>query len=295
MPRHPNSSRFFDFVSLLCFCHPPCCSLFQLISPNYFVTCVLFHLSPEYHLYACLLPFPPPGVPATMGSPLVNTLAKALPSACRQCQFRASPHIIRSFSSSPSARAGDKFQTRAAESKILGTSTEPPGAKDSTFGVLEDVMREGSGGRQSRDVGRMAHNLQSEFLSDPYGERAPPHHMHVFARRHNTHITLTRPNGEPMLSLSSGNLGFRKTNRGGYDPAYQLTAYFFSRIHDKGLLVGIKRLELVFRDFAQGRDAFIKVLLGNEGRAIRGLVSRVTDSTRIKFGGTKSRHVRRLG
>ena len=57
----------------------------------------------------------------------------------------------------------------------------------------------------------------------------------------------------------------------------------------------IKRLEVVFRDFGPGREAFTKVLLGSEGRNIRGLVSRVTDATRLKFGGTRSRKVRRLG
>lgn len=98
-----------------------------------------------------------------------------------------------------------------------------------------------------------------------------------------------------MLSMSCGNLGFRKAGRAGYDPAYQLAAHVFGKIHEKGILLEIQRMELILRDFGPGREAFVKVLLGNEGRAIRGLVSRVTDATRIKFGGTRSRKSRRLG
>lgn len=95
--------------------------------------------------------------------------------------------------------------------------------------------------------------------------------------------------------MGCGQIGFRKAGRSGFDPAYQLSAHVMSQIQDKGLLMEIERLEIVFRGFGKGRDAFVKVLLGNEGRNLRGLVTRVTDSTRVKFGGTRSRHERRLG
>lgn len=98
-----------------------------------------------------------------------------------------------------------------------------------------------------------------------------------------------------MLSMGCGRLGFRKGGRSGYDPAYQLASHVFAQIQEKGWLLDIQRLELVYRGFGPGREAFTKVLLGNEGKNIRGLVCRVTDSTRIKFGGTRSRKVRRLG
>lgn len=147
----------------------------------------------------------------------------------------------------------------------------------------------------SSDYARMTADLQDEAMKNAYSDRRPSHHLHCYAHKHNTHVTLTRPNGEPILSMSCGQLGFRKAGRAGYDPAYQLTAHVFSKIHEKGILLEIQRLELILRDFGPGREAFVKVLLGNEGRAIRGLVGRVTDSTRIKFGGTRSRKSRRLG
>lgn len=67
------------------------------------------------------------------------------------------------------------------------------------------------------------------------------------------------------------------------------------RIQQEGLLKQINSLEVVLRDFGQGREALTKVLLGSEGRALRGKVVRVADATRVKFGGTRSRKPRRLG
>lgn len=137
--------------------------------------------------------------------------------------------------------------------------------------------------------------MEDEMLTNPYPDRAPPHHLHVFTHKHNTILTLTRPNGNPMMSMGSGQIGFRKGGRSGFDPAYQLCSHVLAQIQERGYLLEIQRLEIIYRGFGKGRDAFNKVILGNEGRKIRGLVSRVTDSTRIKFGGTRSRRVRRLG
>jgi len=137
--------------------------------------------------------------------------------------------------------------------------------------------------------------VRQERLYSAYGNRATPYNLHVYSHKHNTIITLTRPNGNPLMSLGCGNIGFRKSHRSGYDPAYQLSSHVFAQIQEKGLLQEINSIALVFRGFGLGREAFIKVLLGNEGRNVRPLISRVTDATRIKFGGTRSRHVRRLG
>jgi len=120
------------------------------------------------------------------------------------------------------------------------------------------------------------------------------HHLHVYSTRHNCHITLTRPNREPLLSVSSGKIGFRKSQRGSFDAAYQLATYSMNKMHEKGMLVGMEKLEVLLRGFGSGREAFQKALLGPEGKGVRGLVTRVVDSTRHKFGGTRSRNVRRL-
>ena len=57
----------------------------------------------------------------------------------------------------------------------------------------------------------------------------------------------------------------------------------------------IKHLEVVLRSFGPGREAVSKILLGGEGRALRSRIVRVMDSTRLKFGGTRSKKPRRLG
>ena len=121
-----------------------------------------------------------------------------------------------------------------------------------------------------------------------------PHHLHVYSHRHNTHVTLTRPNRSPMLSISAGNIGFKHAQRGSYDAAFQLATYAIGKMLEKGMIQEIKSLELVMRGFGAGREAFQKALLSNEGRILKGLVTRVTDATRLKFGGTRSRNVRRL-
>ena len=132
------------------------------------------------------------------------------------------------------------------------------------------------------------------------------HHLYVYAHKHNTHITLTEPQHEDpnkpgrrrqkvLLTLSTGNLGFRKSARGSYDAAYQLGAYVMSRIQTDGLLARIHRLELVLRGFGQGREALTKILLGMEGANLRERVIRVVDASRVKMGGQRAPKPRRLG
>lgn len=143
---------------------------------------------------------------------------------------------------------------------------------------------------------------QSEFAGADFQNMARDeweederHHFHVYATKHNTHITLTKPSRDALISVSCGNIGFRKAGRGTYDAAYQLAAFVMSRIQDKGLLPQIQKLEIIYRGFGPGREAVTKAILGSEGQKIRPLVCRLSDSTRLKFGGTRSKKPRRLG
>ncbi len=121
------------------------------------------------------------------------------------------------------------------------------------------------------------------------------HHLHIYATKHNTHLTLTQPDGASLISVATGVLGLRKANRGTYDAAYQLAAYVMKRIQERGLLRDIYKLELVFRDFGAGRMAVTNALMGVEGKTLRGRIVRLTDATRLKQGGTRSPKPRRLG
>lgn len=231
-----------------------------------------------------------------MNSRFSTTLARALPSIGRSWQPPVSSlRLARAFSS-PRAFDNAKQKTRKTEYEIFN-ATESGGelSPSSHLQKLMDLESVKAPKNETGDYGQLAASIESELIPYPYSDRQPPHHLHVYSHKHNTILTLTRPNGDPMLVRSCGHLGFRKSQRSGYDPAYQLATHMFGQMQEKGLLLDIQRLELVFRDFGPGREAFTKVLLGNEGRNIRGLVSRVTDATRIKFGGTRSRKVRRLG
>jgi small subunit ribosomal protein S11 len=58
--------------------------------------------------------------------------------------------------------------------------------------------------------------------------------------------------------------------------------------------MAIEKLELILRGYGPGRDTITKLLLGNEGMMLRPRIVKVTDATRLKFGGTRSKKPRRL-
>ncbi|KAJ5086435.1 hypothetical protein NUU61_007742 [Penicillium alfredii] len=227
----------------------------------------------------------------------INALFKTLPPVGRQCHPRISSCTIRPFSSSPRASLNQRDKPRDIERQILDREPESSAESSSPLSAITKMMQgdnPASSSSQASNYSRMAESLEADVVKDPYSDRSPPHHLHVYCHKHNTVITLTRPNGEPMMTASCGQIGFRHAGRGGFDPAYQLTSHVISQITERGYILDIKRLEIVYRGFSKGRDGFNKVLLGNEGRNIRGLITRVCDATRVKFGGTRSRHVRRL-
>ena len=171
--------------------------------------------------------------------------------------------------------------------------TTPPRPEDIKFNAMESLARtvwknSAEGAHEARlDIGDRL-QPEPEVPQEPY-------HFHIYSHRHNTHVTVTKPNRDAIISLSCGNLGFRKAGRKHYDAAYQLGAYVVDKLHQMGVVKEIRKLEVVLRGFGAGREAVLKVLLGNEGKMLRGKIIRVADATRIKFGGTRSPNPRRLG
>ncbi|KAI8945002.1 hypothetical protein F4801DRAFT_152305 [Xylaria longipes] len=135
----------------------------------------------------------------------------------------------------------------------------------------------------------------SEGTREDWGPDYEPFHFHIYAHKHNTHITVTKPNRNAIVSMSAGNIGFKKSKRGTYDAAYQLCAYVLDKLNQGGWHRKITSLEVVLRGYGTGREAATKVLLGNEGRLLRPFIKKVSDGTRLKFGGTRSPRPRRLG
>lgn len=134
-----------------------------------------------------------------------------------------------------------------------------------------------------------------EATEGEWGPLYEPFHFHIYAHKHNTHITVTKPDRGAIVSLSAGNLGFKKSKRGTYDAGYQLCAHVLDKLNQGGWHRKITALEVVLRGFGPGREATTKVLLGNEGRLLRPHITKVSDGTKLKFGGTRSPRPRRLG
>ncbi|KAL9535609.1 Small ribosomal subunit protein [Sphaerulina musiva] len=161
----------------------------------------------------------------------------------------------------------------------------------------------------------------STFMDELAGgsQEQQPHRLHIYATKHNTHLTFVQPPRpasqttsssvsatsasakeqnkmvDVLLSISCGNIGFKKAGRGSYDAAYQLAAFALKQMQEKGMLRDMHRLEVVLRGFGAGREAVTKVILGSEGRFIRNRIISVVDATRLKQGGPRGKKPRRLG
>ncbi|KAH6646661.1 hypothetical protein BKA67DRAFT_524446 [Truncatella angustata] len=137
----------------------------------------------------------------------------------------------------------------------------------------------------------------SEDLVDKenWSQYEEPFHFHIYGHKHNTHITVTKPDRNAIISISAGQIGFRKSKRGTYDAAYQLCAYVIDKLNQGNWHKKIHKLEVVLRGFGNAREAATKVLLGTEGKFLKPKIILVSDATRLKFGGTRSPKPRRLG
>lgn len=136
-----------------------------------------------------------------------------------------------------------------------------------------------------RSVMRLEHE---RLVSEPY-------HLHMYSKRHNNHMAFTKPNGEVMLKMSGGHLGFKHAKRGTYDSAFQLASVVVAKLTEDGWHRKMHGLEIVLSGFGPGREAFLKVLLGSEGKLLRTKIVKVSDATKLKFGGGRSRKPKRLG
>lgn len=233
-------------------------------------------------------------------SPFI-VIAESTPS------LRLPLRCIRPFSQTPS---------RGAEADILGSLNRlSPSSPFKGLGSLGDTLRQS---QEERARTRMTYNP----LGSSTGDRDPlslgfmgeatqpdPFRLSVYATRHNTHINVMGPDYKkdevdpktgkvPLkvwISMSAGNIGFKKSQRKHYDAAFQLASYVFGRMKEMGINDHVTKLEVQLRGFGNGREAVTKALLGSEGRFLKQKVSKVSDATRLKFGGTRSKKPRRLG
>lgn len=96
------------------------------------------------------------------------------------------------------------------------------------------------------------------------------------------------------LHVSAGQLGFRKAQRAEYEAGYQVSSRMFKLIEERKLLGPNDKMELIMKDFGKGREAFLAALQGKEGSKIKPKIVRLSDDTKLKFGGVRSKKLRRL-
>ncbi|KAI8992114.1 hypothetical protein BDF20DRAFT_848362 [Mycotypha africana] len=120
----------------------------------------------------------------------------------------------------------------------------------------------------------------SEFDSTPY-------HIHVNVSPNNTIITLTRPNGSPLITTSGGSAGFKKAARSGYEAAHQAALQLLEKINTKNIRVN--NVNIILKGFGPGRDAAYKALATANWN-----IKRITDATPVPFGGCRPKKQRRL-
>ncbi|KAF7192570.1 37S ribosomal protein S18, mitochondrial [Pseudocercospora fuligena] len=229
---------------------------------------------------------------------------------CHSCRQRLLP--------ATSTRAFSSTQTRPAEEplgRLGGFQANNRGRPNrnndsSSMPSISDLL--------DRDTDSFANAHFAHEMTSP-AEREKPYRLHVYATKHNTHLTFVQPSRpasqtassgvsgtsasakdqskmvDVLLSLSAGNIGFRKAGRGSYDAAYQLGAFALKQMQEKGMLRDMHSLQVVMRGFGAGREAITKIILGSEGRFIRNKITSVVDATRLKQGGPRSKKPRRLG
>ncbi|KAI8079928.1 uncharacterized protein BX664DRAFT_341833 [Halteromyces radiatus] len=115
-----------------------------------------------------------------------------------------------------------------------------------------------------------------------------PYQLHVNASFNNTIITLTRPNGSPLVTTSGGSAGFKKAQRSGYEAAHQAAIQLLEKMQAKNLQ--ISNVHIILKGFGPGRDAAFKALVAGAAWNVR----RITDATPVAFGGCRPKKARRL-
>ncbi|KAI0404405.1 hypothetical protein F4802DRAFT_566993 [Xylaria palmicola] len=235
-------------------------------------------------------------------TPSTTRLLASTTSKLASLSLRPSSKPVRAFSQTCQRREGENPPAPRPSllSRLSASTQQQPNSWTNTNGVdsMSDIRRILATGTISRARNQPSHNKTPETSGEnreDWGPSYEPFHFHVLSHRHNTHITVTKPNRCAIISISAGNIGFKKAKRGSYDAAYQLCAFVLDKLNQGGWHRKINSLEVVLRGFGNGREAVTKVLLGNEGRLLRPYITKVSDATRLKFGGTRSPNPRRLG
>ncbi|ODV89156.1 hypothetical protein CANCADRAFT_20001, partial [Tortispora caseinolytica NRRL Y-17796] len=113
----------------------------------------------------------------------------------------------------------------------------------------------------------------------------------------NAMLDIVRPKQEVVISVTCGTFGFRKAARGEFDAAYETTIGLLKKMEEKNMLNDEHSpipYTVTMRGFSKGRMGFISALQAPDSAKLVARIDRFIEDTPIKFGGTRSRKVRRL-
>lgn len=129
----------------------------------------------------------------------------------------------------------------------------------------------------------------AQLLSDFLVPSEENYILHIHASYNNSIVTLTNSRGNILITKSGGSVGFKKSQRGGYEAAHQAAIGVIQKIKEKNL--NVKNVEICINGFGPGRDAAFKALANVENQWN---VRRITDTTPLPFNGCRPRKSRRL-
>ncbi|KAH7330612.1 hypothetical protein B0J17DRAFT_157920 [Rhizoctonia solani] len=181
----------------------------------------------------------------------------------------------------------------------------PPdyGAPKSSLDFLELLAQAPEGGRAALRGERYSQSNNDDDMTRQLrpGSTDQVYHMYVKSTNNNTLITLTDPHGNALKggSASGGTVGFKGVAKSGYEAGYQCALRIFGRVNELKKTVnpahGDLKIELHLNGmFGQGREAVYRALMTQDGEHVRNLINRVTDTSRIRVGGTRPKKRRVL-
>ncbi|KAI7881825.1 translational machinery component [Lichtheimia hyalospora FSU 10163] len=183
--------------------------------------------------------------------------------------------------------------TRSALSSTTTTND------NSQMRVIFNALKENSSteGEASSTIGSLIKNAAqkkkdvSDFdvhgITQQLHRASENYQLHINASPNNTIITLTRPNGSPLITTSGGSAGFKKAARSGYEAAHQAALQLLEKKATKNL--NPRNIHVILKGFGPGREAAFKALAGEKWN-----IKRITDATPVPFGGCRPKKARRL-
>ncbi|KAG2225695.1 hypothetical protein INT45_012167 [Circinella minor] len=169
-------------------------------------------------------------------------------------------------------------------SAIFSILSDAKQRKDEVQNVLGDSMQ-----RLKHREGKGSQDFDMKFLSEHLHHVTQEfHQLHINSSPNNTILTLTRPNGSPLITTSGGSAGFKKAARSGYEAAHQAAIQLLEKKQAKNLQVN--NIHVILKGFGAGREAAFKALISGD----KWNVKRLTDATPVPFGGCRPKKARRL-